>query len=327
MKAFKGIELGVLASALLAISSLAAAQTQTQAQAQTQTQAQSQSQSQSRRPERILVWSPKPVHPGPWVAPNKPHWKLSEILARHTHQQDWSETIVRGDFFTARYVSMGAGKSTAPQLYADDRVVWVVQSGQIRFSIAGQEPFVASQGYLVEVPYRTVYRLETVGDAPSLRFEVTATGATPVFPVNETPPPVPGKQYIKVSTYGHGSYDAANKPYLDFNKVIVQDGTRPGAFVSDDKTFVNVIRGHGAPPPPNTDLGHFHLDFDEFWFILEGQIDYQIEGVPFFSATQGDVVYVPKGRWHRASSGGAAMSTRVAINPRPDGMHNFQPPG
>jgi mannose-6-phosphate isomerase-like protein (cupin superfamily) len=291
-----------------------------------QTEPQTQAQKAARRPDRFLAWSPKPTHPGGWVAPNKPHWKLADVLAQHAKQQDWSETLVRGEFFTARYISMAPGKSTQPMMYADDRVVWIVQSGQIRFTIDGQEPFIASKGFLVEVPYRTVYHLETIGDTASLRFEVTPTAGTPVYPINETPPPDSAKHYVKVITTGRGHYDPANQPYLDFNKVIVQDGTRPGAFVSDEKTFVNVIRGHGTPPPPKTDLGHFHLDFDEFWFVLEGQIDYQLEGTPFFSATQGDVVYAPKGRWHRASSGGDAMSTRVAINPRPDGMHNFQPP-
>ena len=32
-----------------------------------------------------------------------------------------------------------------------------------------------------------------------------------------------------------------------------------------------------------------------------------------------------KGRWHRASWAGTGMSTRIAINPRPEGMHNFDP--
>ena len=60
--------------------------------------------------------------------------------------------------------------------------------------------------------------------------------------------------------------------------------------------------------------------------MLEGKIDYQIEGVPFFTAEQGDIVYAPQGRWHRASFGGQGMATRLAINPRPEGMHNYQPP-
>jgi mannose-6-phosphate isomerase-like protein (cupin superfamily) len=141
---------------------------------------QPQAQKQPRRPERILAWSAKPTHPDTWVAPNRPHWKLADILAQHAQQKDWSQTLVHGNFFTARYVSMGPGKSTQPMMYADDRVVWIVQSGQIRFTIDGQDPFVASQGFLVEVPYRTVFHLQTVGDTASLRFEVTATGATPV---------------------------------------------------------------------------------------------------------------------------------------------------
>ena len=40
----------------------------------------------------------------------------------------------------------------------------------------------------------------------------------------------------------------------------------------------------------------------------------------------GDVVYVPKGRYHRASFGGQGMATRLAINGYPDGLHNYQTP-
>ena len=43
------------------------------------------------------------------------------------------------------------------------------------------------------------------------------------------------------------------------------------------------------------------------------------------AANVGDVVYAPQGRWHRASWTGNGMSTRIAINPRPYGMHNFDP--
>jgi mannose-6-phosphate isomerase-like protein (cupin superfamily) len=107
---------------------------------------------------------------------------------------------------------------------------------------------------------------------------------------------------------------------------VVNGNARAGAFVTDDRGFANLIRGRGAAPPPATDKGHFHLDYAEFWFILEGQIDYLIEGLPLFSAQQGDVVYVPKARYHRASFGGQGMATRVAINGYPAGLHNYQAP-
>jgi hypothetical protein len=35
------------------------------------------------------VWVPVPVKPMPWVAPNKPIWKLSELLVKHQGEQNW----------------------------------------------------------------------------------------------------------------------------------------------------------------------------------------------------------------------------------------------
>jgi len=278
------------------------------------------------RPQRIIAWSAQPTQPTPWNAPNKPHWKLSEVLAKHSGQRSWQEDIVSDRDFVARYISLAPGEKTQLQFFADDRIFWIVQSGQMRVSIDGQTPFVATQGFLVQVPFRTPYNMETVGTEPSLRFEVTAAQAVPLYPINETPPPLAGKKYLKVGYTGRGSYDEVNKPYLDFSKDVVNASGRGGPFAKDDHTFANIIRGQGQPSPPPTDLGHFHVGYSEFWFVLEGKIDFLIEGVPFFTADQGDIVYAPQGRWHRASFGGRAMATRLAINPRPDGMHNYQPP-
>ena len=278
------------------------------------------------RPKPIVAWSAKPVDPTPWNAPQKPHWKLSEILAKHAKERTWSEDIVSDRDFIARYISMGPGEKTKPQFFADDRVFWIVQAGQLRVNIEGQPSFVASKGFLVQVPYRTSYSMETVGSEPALRFEVIGAQAVPLYPLSETPTPVAGKNYMKVSYTGKGEYDEVNKPYLDFNKDVVAANGRGGPFVKDDHTFANIIRGKGQPPAPPTNFGHFHVGYSEFWFILEGKIDYLLEGVPFFTAEQGDVVYAPQGRWHRASFGGTDMATRLAINPRHEGMHNFQPP-
>jgi mannose-6-phosphate isomerase-like protein (cupin superfamily) len=248
------------------------------------------------------------------------------VLAKHAGQRSWSEAIVSDNDFSARYISMAPGEKTQPQFFADDRIFWVVQSGQLRFNIDGQEPFVASKGFLVQVPYRTTFSMETVGAEPSLRFEVVSSRATPLYPLAQKPAPVTGKKYVKVSFTGQGAYDETNKPFLDFDKDVVQGGARGGPFVKDDKTFANIIRGKGQPAPPPTNFGHFHVGYSEFWFVLEGKIDYLLEGVPFFTAEQGDIVYAPLGRWHRASFGGTGPATRLAINPRPDGMHNYQPP-
>ncbi len=175
--------------------------------------------------------------------------------------------------------------------------------------------------FLVQVPYRTPYQLETVGDDASLRLEVMVAGASTLYPRGETPVPVAGKEFIEVTLPGRGRYDENNRPYLDFLGDVVRDGRRPGMFVRDDRLMAVPIRGQGIPRPPDTDRGHMHIDYGELWFILEGKADYLLEGVPFFTAGEGDVVYVPAGRFHRPTFGGNGMSTRIGINGFHSGVH------
>src|SRR5262249_23479515 len=152
---------------------------------------------------------------------------------------------------------------------------------QIRFAIDGQEPFVASKGYLVQVPYRTMYTMETIGDRASLRFEVNIAHATKMYAMDEKPVASAGVQYLPVRIAGKGTYADGNKPFVDFNAVAAgTDRTRQ--FVHDDRAVANIILGRGIPPPLLTDKGHFHEESSEFWFILLGKIRYNIEGLQVF---------------------------------------------
>jgi mannose-6-phosphate isomerase-like protein (cupin superfamily) len=291
-----------------------------------------QAEAQRAQPPSWYAWVPKSEVEHPWKAPQKPIWRLSEILAAHHGQSSWTQQIVLDHDYDAKYIQMAPGQKTRTQFWADDRIFFVVWDGQVRFTIQGQEPFVATKGFLVQVPFRTPYSMETVGNTPSLRFEVVRSGRTPLFPTdsNATPPPAPpGKLYVKARyVTPPDPYTNINRPYVDFEKEYVHNPTKPMGnipFVKDTDNFMNIIRGPGIPTPPDTNKGHFHVDYNEFWFIAEGKIDYLMEGMKVFTAEPGDVVYAPQGRWHRASFGGTSIDTRIAINPRPEGMHNFEP--
>ena len=267
-----------------------------------------------------LAWAPKPARLTPYQGSNRPLWRLSEILKAHAGQQNWAQTVVDTPDFTGAYISMAPGEATKTLFYADDRVFWVVQAGAIRFTIEGQEPFVAAKGFLVQVPYRVPFSLETVGNAPSLRFEIRPAAEAPIYPIAETPAPAAGIQYIHATFTGHGAYDSVNKPTLDFEKDIVVGGAPPPrTFLKDDRLGVEIFRGPPAPPP--TALGHFRANYPGLWFVLEGQESFLIEGEKLITAQQGDVVFAPVGRWHNVTASGAGHSTRLAINARPENLH------
>jgi len=279
----------------------------------------------AQRATPLTAWAPVPVKPAPFTAPNQPLKKFTDITARHRGQSDWSETEVLTRDFVGKYVSMAPGKKTKTLFWADDRIYWVVVSGQMRVSIEGVEPFIASKGFLVQVPYRIPYSMETVGDAPSLRFEVTPAGETPSYPVSETPAPAKGMKFIKANYTGRGKYDETNKPYIDFEKDIVAANGKGGGAVKDDHTWANIIRSQGVPTPSPDNFGHFHENFAEFWLIMEGKEEFLIEGVPLIKAEYGDIVFAPEERWHRALAAGTGMGTRLAITPRPPSLHYYQP--
>ncbi len=127
---------------------------------------------------------------------------------------------------------------------------------------------------------------------------------------------------------GMGTYDDVNKPYLDFMKDYVQaDPTaskgRLHLFMGDADNQAAIIRGMGVAIPPDSNKGHFHIGNDEFWFILEGKIAYQIEGIGLVVAQAGDVVLVTPNRWHRASFAPGQVDTRLAFNRSPTMLHNY----
>jgi mannose-6-phosphate isomerase-like protein (cupin superfamily) len=274
------------------------------------------------------AWSPKPDKL-PAYGKNKPVTHLPDVLAKHKGQARWSEQVILTKRYDAKWIQAAPGDKSATIYYGDDRVVWVVWGGQIRFSIEGQQPFVATKGFLVEVPQRVRYSMETVSNEPSLRFEVTHTGILPLYSGDQPKPADPaGTHYMKISTPTQpDKYDAINRPYRDFFKDVVAadptHGPKDHFVVKDEANMVNIIRGHGVPTPPPTDRGHFHIGDDEFWFILEGKCEYLIEDAGFFTANAGDVAFVPPGRYHRASWAGDGMSTRMSYNVSANLFHNF----
>jgi mannose-6-phosphate isomerase-like protein (cupin superfamily) len=280
---------------------------------------------QSGQEPPLLVLSPKAKSAG-WTGVHRPHTKLTDVLARHAGQKDWAETVVDDESLFAQWISMAPGQKTPRRMNGDTREWWIVQSGALRFTVEGREPVVATKGFMVQVPYRTLYQIETVGNEPALRFEVNVTRARRLYPMDETPTPLAGFDYVPTKvTGGRGTLDADNRPVVDFNKVVAGQ-ERGGPFVSDDRAFANIILGN-YQRPALTDKGHYHEEGSEFWLIMLGKVRYKIEGLAEFEAEPGDVVYAPRQTWHLASNGGepGLRSCRLAMNGFPFQAHLWEP--
>src|SRR5207247_10730555 len=87
---------------------------------------------------QIEVWAPLPTKANPFIPPNKPLTKIAALLAKHKGEQTWTETVVSDSLFHGAYISMAPGEKTPRRFHQDNRAFWIVQDGQIRFTIEGQ---------------------------------------------------------------------------------------------------------------------------------------------------------------------------------------------
>jgi mannose-6-phosphate isomerase-like protein (cupin superfamily) len=69
---------------------------------------------------------------------------------------------------------------------------------------------------------------------------------------------------------------------------------------------------------------HYHL-VDEWWFVVEGEIDWEIEGRPVIRARAGDFIYAPAMHYHHIRPTGSGPSIRLAITP-PGEFHRHDRP-
>jgi mannose-6-phosphate isomerase-like protein (cupin superfamily) len=280
----------------------------------------------AQKAEEIPSWAPKPVTPSKWVAPHKPHTKIAEVKASHKGQANWHQTIVDDDHLNGVYVQNAPGMKVGRRFHPDTRCWWVVMDGQIRFEIEGQDPFVATRGSMVQVPMQTIFSFETIGDKPSLRFEVNIAKAKTLYPQDVQPPKISGIEFIPVRLNRKpGPYDNGNKPHINLHELAKAPGYKGGRFVHDDRAVSNIIYGRNADLPPVNDKerGHYHPECAEFWVVMLGQIRYKMENAGVIVAEEGDIVYAPPFTFHAPRWWGDGPSCRLAMNGYTNIAHLF----
>ncbi|MGH9662683.1 MAG: cupin domain-containing protein [Bryobacteraceae bacterium] len=269
------------------------------------------------RPPEDATWAPKAIKPTPYTPPHRPHTKLAEVKAKHKGQANWSQVVVDDAHMHGAYVLSQPGTKVTRQFHPDTRAWWVVIEGEIRFEIEGVEPFVATRGSMVQAPMQTLYSMQTVGDKPSLRWQVGIAHAKTLYPLDVEPPKLPGFEFVKVKLgRTPGKWEDGNKPHINLHELAKDPAYRGGRFVHDDRAVSNIIYGYNSKMPPlnEKDRGHYHPECAEFWLIMLGQIRYPIEHHGVVVAEEGDVVYVPPFTFHAPRFWGEGASCRLAMN-------------
>ena len=93
--------------------------------------------------------------------------------------------------------------------------------------------------------------------------------------------------------------------------VVERMGPAPWAtrLIADERQLVTLI----ASPPGTGNRPHWHRDFDEWWVVLAGRLEWELTGGTILEARKDDLVWVPRGTVHHIRNIGDDLALRLAV--------------
>jgi mannose-6-phosphate isomerase-like protein (cupin superfamily) len=270
------------------------------------------------------TWWVEKTQGGVYKAPMRPIWRKADLLKMHAGKTNWSEQIIKDAEQDVTYNSGAPGFKITPRLKPDTGTLFVVISGDVEFSVEGQQPVTATKGALVSVPKTTIYSAEVKGASNALWVEVNPANYKVMYPSSEAQPAAKvGGQIIKVG-FNHtpGAYTAPNQ--LHFNTLDAIAKCEPmGVKALYDHIWSSPLLGYpdasknkctpgqagnigGGPNQPafvaKSTFGHMHAGPAEWWIVQVGKISGRFENQGEFIAEEGDVLYAAPMMWHQMAA-------------------------
>ena len=141
--------------------------------------------------------------------------------------------------------------------------------------------------------------------------------------MSDTPPPTT----IVITRLAQGPTPptAANQAWpnvlhTSVAELVAQMGPPPWSrrVIADERQLVTLI----ATSPGGGNRPHWHRDFDEWWVVLAGRLQWELTGGVLVEAAKDDIVWVPRGTVHHIRNLGDELSLRLAVA-MPPALHIF----
>ncbi len=108
------------------------------------------------------------------------------------------------------------------------------------------------------------------------------------------------------------NFDDVNEQVVNAYELIKQNANKTSwsrrlvDTESNSATMIGQMPGEG-------NRRHYHPDWNEWWFILAGKWEFEIDGKAREIVT-GDVVFIEKGKIHKITAVGDQMAIRLAVS-------------
>lgn len=179
---------------------------------------------------------------------------------------------------------------------ADGRTGYFVLKGFSTIDIDHEEDFALAEATLT-------YRGKATGAAPQY-YEGVSHGK------NRAEIDVPS--ILRKDGVIQHDFSQENIPITNLEKIIAsKDNTQSWSHrlvntENNSATLISQLPGEG-------NRLHYHNDWNEWWYIVKGQWEWEIEGEKSI-VKQGDIVFIEKNKWHKITAIGTGPAIRLAVS-------------
>ncbi|MDA1347832.1 MAG: cupin domain-containing protein [Chloroflexi bacterium] len=211
----------------------------------------------------------------------------------------WSETIIDDGRNKVTLIASGPGHSNDAHVHPDFNEWWLVMKGELEWQVGDYPAIKAKVGDIVMSPAGTRHLITTVSGHTSLRLAVSKydsnhdvkgeRGPLTAFPPETSPPNLVHTKLDDIMS-SHGPAPWSQETILDVNN-----------------------RAHlVCAPVGQTPDEHTHLDGDQWFAVLRGELDWDVAGHETERTRVGDILYVPAGTAHKLTPRGSEDTLRLS---------------
>ena len=196
-------------------------------------------------------------------------------------------------------------------MHPDFNGCWIRLHGETGSQFGQYEPFRAKWGDVVIAPCGYRHEIGSTGSGPwNMRLVVG-----PQWSNHD----IKGIQPSKLLPLPEA--EPANLIHTSYEWMLERHGTDSNwgeVVLLDQRNRINFI--HSMPGVSNNP--HWHPDFDEWWVVLKGELEWEVGKREPFRAGPGDVVFVERGYRHKITTVSDESSVRLAVT-TPASIHIF----
>ena len=114
-------------------------------------------------------------------------------------------------------------------------------------------------------------------------------------------------------------FESANQNIVNVSKILNEK--------TDDSWIYRVVDSKSnsccliSQKPGEGNRRHFHPSWNEWWYIVEGEWEFNIENKTY-RVVKDDIVFIPQNTWHKITAAGNKRAVRLAVS-RDDVKHSY----